>query len=112
MFNWSNADEPVLVKLPFGSYWGVTGSITLLLIAGLFGLLHPEWAKAKMKPLKNYLWRSKSASNEVVATEGEPVGHSTSRDKNNGFQTEIQPSGWLELANIRPARTNSGAMAV
>ena len=40
MFNWSNADAPILVKLPFEIYWGATGFITLVLVIGLLVFHH------------------------------------------------------------------------
>jgi hypothetical protein len=39
MFDWSNVNAPILVKLPFEIYWGTTGFITLVLAIGLVVLL-------------------------------------------------------------------------
>jgi len=40
MFNWLEPDKPVIVRLPFEIYWGVTGSVTVLLAVGLFIMIH------------------------------------------------------------------------
>jgi len=43
MFNWVNPDEPIVVKLPFKIYWGVSGSITAILFIGLSYMTYPEF---------------------------------------------------------------------
>jgi hypothetical protein len=60
MFNWSVLDEPVIVKLPFEIYWGITGSVTIILAIGLSFMnppacLHKIVDKMPFGGLKGYL---------------------------------------------------------
>jgi hypothetical protein len=60
MFNWIVSDDQLIVKLPFIIYWGVTGSVTIILAIGLSFMSNPGWVckivdTVPLVKLKGYL---------------------------------------------------------
>lgn len=70
MFNFIDRDKgPVLVKLPFGVYFGVTGFATIMFGAGLHILDHPKKMKKYMKlidGIRSGFWKTQLTKGLVL----------------------------------------------